>query len=48
MTLTTKMFFLKYIAQALKFLKDRKICHLDLKPSNILFASKHIKISDFG
>lgn len=48
MTLNTKLVFLKYVAQALKFLKDNKICHLDLKPSNILFGSGHIKVSDFG
>ncbi len=48
MTLSQKLIFLKYIAQAVKFLKDHKICHLDLKPPNILFGNGHIKLTDFG
>ena len=48
MTLNSKLIFLKYIAQSLKFLKDHKICHLDLKPSNILFGNGHVKLIDFG
>jgi serine/threonine protein kinase len=48
MTLSTKLTFLKYIAQSIKFLKDHKICHLDIKPANILFGNLQIKLTDFG
>lgn len=48
MTLNTKLILLKYIAQGIKFLKDHKICHLDIKPSNILFGNGLIKLIDFG
>lgn len=48
MTLNTKLILLKYIAQGIKFLKDHKICHLDIKPSNILFGNGLVKIIDFG
>ena len=48
MTLTTKLVLLKYIAQGIKFLKDHKICHLDIKPSNILFGNGLVKLIDFG
>ncbi len=48
MTLNTKLTFLKYIAQGVKFLKDHNICHLDLKPSNILFGNFYVKLIDFG
>ena len=48
MSLETKLNILKYLAQGLKFLKDQGIYHLDIKPSNILFGSTHIKITDFG
>jgi serine/threonine protein kinase len=32
----TKLFFLYEIIIALRFLRDNKIAHLDLKPQNIL------------
>ena len=41
----------KYIAQiviALKYMKDEKIIHRDIKPKNILIHQGNIKISDFG
>jgi len=41
----------KYIAQiamALKYMKDEKIIHRDIKPKNILLHQGKIKISDFG
>lgn len=36
MSLNTKIYILYQIAQAVKFLKDQGIYHLDLKPGNIL------------
>jgi len=48
MTLNTKLILLKYIAEGIKFLKDHKICHLDIKPSNILFGNGLVKLIDFG
>lgn len=41
----------KYMAQiaiALKYMKDEKIIHRDIKPKNILVHKGNIKISDFG
>lgn len=41
----------KYIAQiasALKYMKDEKIIHRDIKPKNILIHEGNLKISDFG
>ncbi len=32
----------------MKFLKDEKIIHRDIKPKNILVHKGNIKISDFG
>ncbi|XP_074863013.1 serine/threonine-protein kinase ULK3 isoform X2 [Carettochelys insculpta] len=43
--------FLQQLACALKFLHDRSISHLDLKPQNILLSSRenpHLKLADFG
>ncbi|XP_015678026.1 serine/threonine-protein kinase ULK3 [Protobothrops mucrosquamatus] len=43
--------FLQQLACALKFLHDKNICHLDLKPQNILLSSlekSHLKLADFG
>ncbi|XP_053319599.1 serine/threonine-protein kinase ULK3 [Spea bombifrons] len=43
--------FLQQLASALKFLYERNISHLDLKPQNILLNSldrPHLKLSDFG
>lgn len=48
MSLETKLMILKFVAQGLKFLKDLDICHLDIKPANILFGATHVKITDFG
>lgn len=33
---------------ALAYLHDRNICHLDIKPKNILATSKELKLIDFG
>ncbi|XP_077419749.1 serine/threonine-protein kinase ULK3 isoform X2 [Vanacampus margaritifer] len=40
--------FLQQIACALKFLHDRNISHLDLKPQNILLSGSVLKLADFG
>ncbi|XP_063170176.1 serine/threonine-protein kinase ULK3 isoform X2 [Candoia aspera] len=43
--------FLQQLACALKFLHDKNISHLDLKPQNILltsFEKPHLKLADFG
>lgn len=45
-------FYFYQICHAIKYLHDRKITHRDLKPDNILLASKAnetlVKVSDFG
>lgn len=48
MSLATKLQYLKHLAQGIKFLKDHDVYHLDIKPSNLLFGSGVIKITDFG
>ncbi|XP_053573333.1 serine/threonine-protein kinase ULK3 [Bombina bombina] len=43
--------FLQQLASALKFLNEKNISHLDLKPQNILLSSldrPHLKLADFG
>ncbi|KAG8440303.1 hypothetical protein GDO86_006168 [Hymenochirus boettgeri] len=43
--------FLQQLASALKFLHERNISHLDLKPQNILLSRldrPHLKLADFG
>ncbi|XP_067105073.1 serine/threonine-protein kinase ULK3 isoform X2 [Osmerus mordax] len=40
--------FLQQIACALQFLHERNICHLDLKPQNILLCGSVLKLADFG
>lgn len=48
MSLYSKLIYLKYIAQGIKFLKDHDILHLDIKPTNILIGSGIVKLTDFG
>ncbi|XP_063782446.1 serine/threonine-protein kinase ULK3 [Pseudophryne corroboree] len=43
--------FLQQLASALKFLHEKNISHLDLKPQNILLSNldrPHLKLADFG
>lgn len=48
-SLNTKLFFMLQISLGVKFLKDNKIFHLDLKPQNTLIGHNLIlKICDFG
>lgn len=42
MSLNTKLYILYQVAQAIKFLKDNQIYHLDLKPGNILVITLFI------
>ncbi|TSK38389.1 Serine/threonine-protein kinase ULK3 [Bagarius yarrelli] len=40
--------FLQQMACALKFLHEKNISHLDLKPQNILLSGTVLKLADFG
>uniref|UniRef100_A0A3B1IPN3 Serine/threonine-protein kinase ULK3 n=2 Tax=Astyanax mexicanus TaxID=7994 RepID=A0A3B1IPN3_ASTMX len=40
--------FLQQIACSLKFLHEKNISHLDLKPQNILLSGSVLKLADFG
>ena len=49
MSLHTKIYFSFVISQSLRYLKQYKIVHLDLKPSNIMISQRlMIKLIDFG
>lgn len=41
------MIFLK-ILEGVKFLHNKNICHGDIKPHNILFNDREVKLTDFG
>ena len=47
-SLSTKLFFLYQIAQALRYIRDSGIVHLDLKPENILAKTCHFTRSEFN
>ena len=40
--------FIKQSVNGLKYLKEKKIFHLNIKPENILFKNNILKLSDFG
>ncbi|KAH0955306.1 hypothetical protein HN011_003105 [Eciton burchellii] len=43
--------FLQQLALALKYLRDHNVCHMDLKPQNLLLMKKPqlvLKVGDFG
>lgn len=43
--------FLQQLAQALHYLRTQNVCHMDLKPQNILLSSEKdpvLKLADFG
>ena len=49
MSLATKLYIMFSIAQSIRSLREYRIVHLDLKPSNILMHYKMlIKLIDFG
>lgn len=44
-------FLLQQLVRGLNYLNSMLICHMDLKPENLLLSSKphfHLKIADFG
>ena len=45
----TKLVILYSLGQALRYLRDYKIVHLDLKPTNVMmYCNYFIKLIDFG
>jgi serine/threonine protein kinase len=49
LALQSKLYLAVMIAQALRYLQDYRIAHLDLKPENVmLFRELTIKLIDFG
>ncbi|XP_046402513.1 serine/threonine-protein kinase ULK3-like isoform X2 [Ischnura elegans] len=43
--------FLQQLASALKYLRSKNVCHMDLKPQNLLLTSRvnpKLKLADFG
>src|SRR5579872_5472880 len=47
--LTTIIFYVNQVADALQYIHDRNLIHRDIKPHNMLVGTKHeILLSDFG
>lgn len=49
MSFSSKIYLLINVLQALRFIKDYKVVHMDISPSNILVYSNYItQLIDFG
>jgi serine/threonine-protein kinase len=49
LTLLTKLHLLSHLSNALRFLEEREIVHLDLTPSNVIVSRDLLtKVIDFG
>ena len=47
--INTLIFIMTQITQAVKYLSNYSIVHLDIKPENVLLSNNHIiKLIDFG
>ena len=44
----TKIYISFFIVQALRFIKEYGVVHLDLKPANIMINNLKVKLIDFG
>jgi serine/threonine protein kinase len=49
LSLLTKIYLLCQVIQGLRFIRNNKIAHMDIKPQNIIIGkSLLLRVSDFG